>query len=296
METAHDGEELRRLRVARLALDEIIDAIIVHRPDGTVVDFNRAAAQFLGMTEEEFSHLGPWGWTVALADVREARIAELRKIGRLRFGSETTDGTRRISTEVHARWVDSGDGPLVISVIHDVTEKLRVEESLRDLAFSDPLTGVSNRALLDERLKGAMASARRHGDLLGVAFIDIDDFKPVNDEFGHKVGDRVLCEIARRLRSSVRDEDTVARVGGDEFVVVFPRVRTREDLEAAGAKLAATVGEPIELDDGRVALSASVGLSVFDPSFDDHHSIVSRADLAMYEAKRAGLKVTRLKQ
>lgn len=285
-----------RLRVARLALDEAFDSIVVHRPDGQLVDFNRAAAKSMGLAEDEFAALEPWGWTTAPRDIIDMRVEELIRIGRLRFVSETDDHGRRVVTEVHARYIESDDGPLVVSVIRDITEKERAEQSLRDLAFSDPLTGVANRALLDERIKAAMTTSRRYGDLLGVAFMDIDDFKPVNDRYGHEFGDRALCVVADRLVACVREEDTVARVGGDEFVIVFPRIVSAEALEAVGMKLVDAVAAPIDLAGERIQISASVGLSLYDSSFDDHQSIVARADLAMYEAKRAGLKVTHLEK
>ena len=102
---------------------------------------------------------------------------------------------------------------------------------LENLAFHDPLTGLANRALFEDRLELAMSSARRHDELLGVAFLDLDDFKDINDGFGHDMGDQVLIAVAQRLEGSLRHEDTIARSGGDEFATIFPRVASVADLE-----------------------------------------------------------------
>ena len=157
------------------------------------------------------------------------------------FQTELTlrDG-RFVVMEVHAKLAETRFGPLVVSVSHDVTERIRAERMLHDLAFHDALTGLANRVSFDERLAAAMASADRHGDCLGVIYLDIDDFKSINDKYGHSAGDAVLVAMARRLEGAVRSEDVVARLGGDEFVVILPRLDGAADLERVAAKLRET--------------------------------------------------------
>jgi diguanylate cyclase (GGDEF)-like protein len=138
--------------------------------------------------------------------------------------------------------------------------------------------------MLDQELHTAIAHARRHGDILGVLFIDLDRFKPINDTYGHALGDHVLREIADRISSCVRDTDTVARLGGDEFVVVFPRMRAARDLAEAELKISALIAEPIPIGHLKLRVSASTGTAMYQ-SGDDADTLLTRADLGMYEGR-----------
>ena len=241
----------------------------------------------MGLTVEQFERLGPWGWTSNIdPETRRERLESLRAAGEMTFLSQHTlpDG-KRVIHDVHTRWADAPGGPYIVSVARDVTEQVRAREVLENLAFHDPLTGLANRALFEDRLELAMASARRHDDLLGIAFLDVDDFKDINDDHGHAIGDGVLITLARRLEASVRQEDTVARLGGDEFVVVFSRVASAGDLEFLAQKLIARVHEPIVIGDIHLDITASAGLALFQHD-DDARSLLMRADIEMYEAKR----------
>jgi diguanylate cyclase (GGDEF)-like protein/PAS domain S-box-containing protein len=277
-----------QLRLVSLALDSAGDSIMIHRPDGTLVRFNRAAAESHGMTPEQFEQLPPWGWAQPMSDAqREERLAVLRGDGERSFVSHfTRDDGRDVAVEVSTRWIEAPDGPYIVAVSRDVTEQVRARAVLENLAFHDPLTGVANRALFEDRLDVAISSARRHGELLGVAYLDIDDFKDINDTFGHLMGDQVLIAIAQRLEGSVRQEDTVARLGGDEFVAIFPRVASEDDLVALANKLVSRVEEPVVIGYERFDVTASFGLAIFQPD-DDARSLLMRADIEMYDAKRA---------
>ena len=213
-------------------------------------------------------------------------MAALARAARAR--SSPTAGPRPAEAihEVHARWVETSRGPIVVSVIHDITDRCAAEEMLRDLAFHDHLTGLANRALLDDRLAVAIADTRRRKELLGLIYLDIDEFKPINDRFGHDCGDEVLRIVAKRLTHAVRETDTVARVGGDEFVVVLPRVGTRESLGETAQKLADAVGQPIEAGCASITVTVSVGVTCYVPAEDDARSLMTKADLAMYDAKQ----------
>jgi len=156
---------------------------------------------------------------------------------------------------------------------------------MEHLAYHDGLTDLSNRAHLEDRLAVAVADARRYGDLVAMACIDIDHFKRVNDRFGHAAGDSVLAEVARRLRAGVREQDTVARLSGDEFVIVFPRVAAQEEAEAACERLAHCMEDSIAIGDDAVTLSISIGIAMFNPHVDDARSLLVKSDIAMYTAK-----------
>jgi len=280
---------IEELRIVSLALDAAFDAIIVHRVDGTLVRFNDAAAANYGVTPEEFAKLPPWGWTnYADPEVRKARTHKLCELGSLSFRTNWPKPDGKPSwMEVHARCVESEGENLIVSVSRDVTDQVLATQMLAHLAFHDPLTGLANRVSFDEALTAAISGAHRHGDRLGVAYIDVDKFKDINDSLGHDAGDHVLVVLAERLKGCVRPDDTVARLGGDEFVVVLQRLAPKEDLGAIGARLVAVIDEPLTTLEHEVSVQASVGLALFDPNVDDARSLVVKADLAMYAAKHA---------
>jgi diguanylate cyclase (GGDEF)-like protein len=159
------------------------------------------------------------------------------------------------------------------------------KEELRTLAYHDDLTGLPNRSLLHDRLGLAIAHCLREASHLAVLFLDLDDFKSVNDSLGHGVGDRLLVELATRIRSSVRAGDTVARFGGDEFVVLLDTVTGPADAARVAAKVLDAVRAPFRLDDHEVAVAASVGVSVYPGDGTSSEELVRSADVAMYRDK-----------
>jgi diguanylate cyclase (GGDEF)-like protein len=152
-------------------------------------------------------------------------------------------------------------------------------------ATHDALTGLANRMLLDDRLDRSIERARRFGTKVGVVMIDLDHFKPVNDTHGHAVGDRLLLTVATRLRESVRTSDTVARYGGDEFVLLIDNVHGREDIERVVAGVQARLSIPVVDGERVLTLAASIGISVFPEDTLDASTLLRRADEAMYAAK-----------
>jgi len=175
-----------------------------------------------------------------------------------------------------------------MSVGRNITELIEIREKLRGLSFYDPITGLANRALFHDRLNQALADARWHDTLLGVLLIDLDRFKVVNDTLGHAMGDALLVEAGARLTNSVRDYDTVARMGGDEFAVLLPELRDTKDLATVANKILAEFAKPFQLDDGEVFIGTSIGIAAYPDDGDDAGGLVKFADLAMYAAKKAG--------
>jgi diguanylate cyclase (GGDEF)-like protein len=165
---------------------------------------------------------------------------------------------------------------------------LATQEEIRKLALHDPLTGVANRLLLTDRLDKALASAHRHGRMLGLLFIDLDGFKLVNDELGHQQGDLLLIEVAERLRSALRENDTVARIGGDEFVILLEELHAELDADQRAAALLCAITRPIRLKDRGYQIGASIGISVYPRDGADQDALLSHADHAMYGVKRSG--------
>ena len=174
----------------------------------------------------------------------------------------------------------------------DITDRRHTEQDLRTLtaalteqAAHDPLTGLANRALLDERLRGALARDVRTGASTGVMFLDLDGFKDVNDRHGHAAGDAVLRGVAERLRAGVRPSDTVARVGGDEFVILVENA-TDAGLEALSKRLQIAVDTPIETAGQTLNVGVSVGVAVASGGSVEAQELLSQADARMYDAKR----------
>jgi diguanylate cyclase (GGDEF)-like protein/PAS domain S-box-containing protein len=269
-------------------VDSALDAIIAHRPDGHVIWASQGAVELLGYDSDEIMKMPPYGWVAPThLSTAPSRIESILREGRLTFESSARrkDGTT-IETEVTTRRVDTALGPVVVAVIRDIHDWVESRRVLEHLAYHDPLTGMANRASFDERLAVAIADARRFGDVLGLAYVDLDHFKPVNDRYGHDVGDEVLVEVARRLKGEVRMQDTVARIGGDEFVIVLPRMGAAEELGGVASRVVARVREPVNALGRELNVEASVGLALFDADKDDARSLLVKADTAMYAAKR----------
>jgi diguanylate cyclase (GGDEF)-like protein/PAS domain S-box-containing protein len=173
-----------------------------------------------------------------------------------------------------------------VCVWEDVDERRRTHERLAQLALHDPLTGVANRTLLDDRLVQALRARDRDGGVVAVLFCDVDEFKSVNDRFGHQFGDTLLEVVASRLSSAVRCGDTVARVGGDEFVVVS-LVHDRADADAMLLRVGESLGDGIEMPGGSgLPLSVSVGMAIADDSVSTPAELLDLADRQMYAVKR----------
>ncbi len=164
----------------------------------------------------------------------------------------------------------------------------KYQRLLESKAHYDALTHLPNRSLLFDRLAQAMARNTRNQCLLAVCFVDLDNFKPINDTFGHDAGDRVLIEVAQRFQGAVRGDDTVARLGGDEFVVLLGEMQNAKESEPTVARLLLSLCEPLLFEGNRIDLKASVGYALYPEDGSDGDQLLRRADQAMYQAKRAG--------
>jgi diguanylate cyclase (GGDEF)-like protein/PAS domain S-box-containing protein len=170
----------------------------------------------------------------------------------------------------------------------DITQRKNAESQLAHQAFHDALTGLPNRMLFQDRLNQALSLARRHGRGLAVLFLDLDQFKVVNDTLGHTIGDRLLQVVAGRLHQAVRESDTVARVGGDEFNILLPGTTRGVQAAKTAEKILATVAQPVDLDGHRLYLTTSIGISLFPADAQDAEALLTSADIAMYRAKELG--------
>ncbi len=212
----------------------------------------------------------------------------------LATSGHVTEGTGRrrdghsFAIEVSVSELRQNRQRLFTAILRDISERKENEERVRRLAHHDQLTGLPNRNLLNDRMNHAIARVRRHGGRMAVLYIDLDRFKPVNDTLGHEAGDLVLQTVARRLLSCVRTSDTVARIGGDEFVVVTEEIHLPQDASLVAAKIIEALAEPIPVHDTICSIGASVGIAVFPDDGYSMDEVCKAADTAMYRVKHSG--------
>jgi diguanylate cyclase (GGDEF)-like protein len=177
----------------------------------------------------------------------------------------------------------------------EVNERQALEEKLRQMAQEDPLTGLPNRALFHDRLAQAVARGKRGKGCLAVMYIDLDYFKQVNDTYGHESGDAVLTEFSSRLRSLVRESDTLARLGGDEFALIVENIPGRWESEMIAHKVIAATDQTFDVPNGKARIGVTVGIALGNSTSTDGAELLRHADAALYEAKQAGRGVCRLR-
>ncbi|MEU3479549.1 aminotransferase class I/II-fold pyridoxal phosphate-dependent enzyme [Streptomyces sp. NPDC033754] len=227
-----------------------------------------------------------------LADARSHQSVDARDDWKLLHGGP--GGSADLQVEVRCSNLrDERTVHGLVLTLRDVTEQRKLERELTHRAFHDSLTGLPNRVLLLERIERALLRGRRESTLTCMLFVDLDDFKVVNDTMGHSVGDELLVAVARRLTSVLRLTDTAARLGGDEFAVLIEGAREPRDAETLAAEIVHTLSQPFHLTDGAVSVSTSVGIATV---LDSAHAeeLLGHADLALYAAKAAGKKRWRL--
>lgn len=196
---------------------------------------------------------------------------------------------RKDGSTVHilwsARWYE--DEEVRIGVARDVTALVQAEDELRFLAHHDPLTKLINRSLFYDRLVSGLSTARRHQNSLAVLFLDVNDFKTINDTYGHAIGDGVLCAVAQRLESCLRETDTVARMGGDEFTVLLTDIPSMEAVTHKIEQILTALAEPLGAEFGEISMpSCSIGVACYPADGDDADTLLRHSDSAMYTAKK----------
>lgn len=188
-----------------------------------------------------------------------------------------------------------GDILHFVSQIEDITARKHERELMRKLALKDVLTGLPNRRLFDERLSQAILNAKRNRHLLSVMFIDVDHFKHINDSFGHDVGDTVIRRVANKMHAVLRANDTLARFGGDEFVVMLSEIYSADAAKKVGENLRLAVKDPIQFGENQVMVTLSIGIAIYSPEQDEPMAqLMKNADMALYDVKASGRNAVRL--
>ena len=268
------------------------DLIMVHA-DGIILFMNHVGARLLGYRDpddvigrpvmeivhpESAASAGD-GLSAGMQYWGAPRLTELRL--------ERADGTP-VDVMTAATPLMFQGRPAIQAVAQDISARKQAEETVRRMAYYDVLTGLPNRALFDDRLGTAIRAADRDESAFAVLFMDINDFKYVNDTLGHAVGDEILTEFADRLRRAVRRSDTVARIGGDEFTVLLPRVNARQAAVHVIEKMVEQLAVPVVTADGSVPIGVSVGAAFYPQDGRTFGTLLHAADMAMYAAKYAG--------
>jgi diguanylate cyclase (GGDEF)-like protein/PAS domain S-box-containing protein len=277
-------------------ISNVMDGIITINESGEILGFNPAAEHIFGYSLQEImgqnlkmlmpepqrsehdSYLRRYSLTGKgkILGVRGREVTAVRKSG------------EEFPMELSASEMMLGGQRYFIGIVRDITERKRAEQKIAHLAHYDYLTDLPNRALLLDILDHSTGLARRNKNKAAVLFLDLDGFKKINDTLGHDAGDLLLKEVARRLRETIRDSDTVARVGGDEFILVLDNIGSDDNAAQVAKKIISAMLEPFELMNQQCGIGASIGISMFPADSEETVKLVKLADEAMYLAKQSG--------
>lgn len=278
----------------RTLIETIPDLVWLKDPDGFYIACNTKFERFFGAKESDIVGRTDHDFVdKALADMfRENDLAAI-KAGRPRSNEETVtyadDGHEEILETIKTpMYSPYGDVIGVLGVARDITERKQQEEKIRHQAHFDSLTELPNRILALYQLEQRISSAHRHQQTLALIYVDLDDFKKVNDSLGHATGDKLLIEASARLRAAVRKEDTVGRLGGDEFIVIIDQIESIEDVAAVAENLIKSFREPFNIDNRELLSTATAGVALFPNDGQTPEELLRYADSAMYYAKESG--------
>ncbi|MBI3344927.1 MAG: EAL domain-containing protein [Gammaproteobacteria bacterium] len=286
------------LREIAIALENAVEGIARLDAEGRYSTVNKAYADMIGYAPEDLIG-AEWSITVHPDDLglakaayqrmrasgkSEVEVRGLRKDGSVFYNHIVMVGTYDEQNKLIGHYC----------FMHDITQRKQAEARLEHLALYDPLTGLPNRKLLDDRLRQVLSEADREGHMVALLFIDLDHFKHINDSFGHGMGDKLLRAVAGQLSAGLRAGDTIARLGGDEFAVVLPNIRHVDEVAGIVRKIQALLDAPFTVDGRELHVSASIGITLYPLDEGDVEGLIRNADTAMYHAKESGRNTFRL--
>jgi diguanylate cyclase (GGDEF)-like protein/PAS domain S-box-containing protein len=281
------------LRLAHKVIDASMDGILITDQNGMIQSVNPSFTKVTGYSAAEAIGQTP---RLLSSGLHESEFYQRMWQTLLEQGHWQGEiWNRRKNGEHYPQWLSITairDENMQISqyaaIFSDITERKRQEERIHQLAFMDELTGLANRRLFFDRLHLSLANAHRHNHSLAVMFLDLDLFKRINDTLGHQAGDQALKEVARRLQATLREGESVARIGGDEFTILLPEITNCKALQILAQRIISELERPFQLQQNEIFLTTSIGISLYPKDGQSAEALVKHADVAMYQAKNAG--------
>ena len=284
---------LKTLKQRAKAFDYLFDAVVVTDMQGIITDWNKGSQSLYGYTKQEAI-----GQPVSILHVPEdtetITATVIEAVGK---SGKWNGEIRMLHKNGHIGWVESmcvpifdDDGEMIgaLGVNRDISKRIAEAERLKHLAHHDQLTQTPNRYLLLDRINQLISQCERSQGSFSLLFVDLDKFKSINDSKGHAYGDIILIEAARRLKNIIRKSDTVARVGGDEFVILLDNVTTKEKTSGIAELLINAINQPYKIKGEEFSLSCSIGIAIYPADGATRDELLSSADMAMYRAKKNG--------
>lgn len=276
-------------------VETIREPLLVLDRDLRVVTVSRSFYEFFKVKPEEtvgqfIYDLGDKQWDISkLRELLETILPQQTAFDNYEVEHDfVTIGRRTLLLNARQIEREVGKERIILLAIEDITERKKYEEKIQQMAFHDSLTGLPNRKLFSDRLGIVLAQAKRNKKKVGIVMLDLDNFKDVNDTLGHDVGDILLKAVAERLSGTLRKSDTVARFGGDEFVLIFPDMEVIEEAIQVVQKIIDRFHKPFLIDTHQLVVTTSIGIAVYPNDGMDEEILMKNADIAMYQAKQAG--------
>jgi diguanylate cyclase (GGDEF)-like protein/PAS domain S-box-containing protein len=279
----------------RTILEDILEGCYECDLHGNYTFFNTSFCKILGYSPEEISGSSYKNY------MDEENTEKINRIFKNVFTSGTSnscfdcvvitkEGLKK-NAEISVSLIKTADGESIgfRGVMRDITERKKNEEIIAFMAFHDPLTGLPNRRLFDDRISFALEYVKRNNKKMAIMLMDLDKFKEINDTLGHQMGDKLLKEVSIRINELVRKSDTLARMGGDEFMVLLlPEINKLEDIIMVANRIIHCFGDSYTCDNMKLFITASMGISIYPDHGEEVETLISRADIAMYQAKTDG--------
>ncbi|AHF07084.1 diguanylate cyclase [Desulfitobacterium metallireducens DSM 15288] len=285
-------KDIEEMRMAAKIFENTLEGVLVTDFRGNIVFTNQSFEEITGYKTEEVLGKNPSILSSGRHDPEFYRKLWKSLVEKGEWQGEIWN--RRKTGEIYPEWLtltaiqdERGKTVQYAAILSDLTSRKQNEERVKHLAYHDALTDLPNRYLFLDRLKTALAHAARHENTLAVLFLDLDRFKDVNDTLGHAAGDQLLQEVGKRITTCIREEDTVARMGGDEFTVLLPDIQI-EDAKDVARRILNVFRKPFVLEEQELYISSSIGIAIASDKVLDAQTILRHADLAMYKAKENG--------
>jgi diguanylate cyclase (GGDEF)-like protein/PAS domain S-box-containing protein len=282
-----------QLRLSGRVFNETHEGIIITDTQIQIIDVNPAFCEISGYSREEVIGKNPQFLNSGKYEPTfyENILNQVKQQGHWQgevWNCKKNGDQYASLMSISALLDEQGNTVHYLALFTDITQSKNQQQSLEMMAHYDVLTQLPNRTLFADRFKLAIAHSKRNDSLLAVVFLDLDNFKPVNDNYGHEIGDQLLVEIAHRIKANIREEDTASRMGGDEFVLLLSEIQSKQHGEELVSRIHKAISEPYQVDDITISISASSGITLFPLDNSDADTLLRHADQSMYQAKLAG--------